>query len=66
MPPEFNSLQVLAFIAFRQPISQAEIDQLFDADKRGLDADANLKLKTSACTKENALPARKDDFFSIL
>jgi len=27
---------VLACIAFRQPISQAEIDQLFDADKRGL------------------------------
>jgi chromosome segregation and condensation protein ScpB len=30
------SLEVLACIAFRQPISQAEIDQLFDADKRGL------------------------------
>jgi chromosome segregation and condensation protein ScpB len=27
---------VLACIAFRQPISQAEIDRLFDADKRGL------------------------------
>ena len=27
---------MLACIAFRQPISQAEIDQLFDADKRGL------------------------------
>jgi chromosome segregation and condensation protein ScpB len=26
----------LACIAFRQPISQAEIDRLFDADKRGL------------------------------
>jgi chromosome segregation and condensation protein ScpB len=24
------------YIAFRQPISQAEIDRLFDADKRGL------------------------------
>ena len=30
------SLEVLACIAFRQPISQAEIDLLFDADKRGL------------------------------
>jgi chromosome segregation and condensation protein ScpB len=30
------TLEVLACIAFRQPISQAEIDQLFDADKRGL------------------------------
>jgi chromosome segregation and condensation protein ScpB len=29
-------LEVLACIAFRQPISQAEIDRLFDADKRGL------------------------------
>ena len=27
---------MLACIAFRQPISQAEIDHLFDADKRGL------------------------------
>jgi hypothetical protein len=27
---------VLACIAFKQPISQAEIDRLFDADKRGL------------------------------
>ena len=27
---------MLACIAFRQPISQAEIDRLFDADKRGL------------------------------
>ena len=26
---------MLACIAFKQPISQAEIDQLFDADKRG-------------------------------
>ena len=31
-----SALEVLAFIAFRQPISQAEIDRLFDADKRGL------------------------------
>ena len=31
-----GTLEVLACIAFRQPISQAEIDQLFDADKRGL------------------------------
>ena len=31
-----GALEVLACIAFRQPISQAEIDQLFDADKRGL------------------------------
>jgi len=30
------SLEVLACIALRQPISQAEIDLLFDADKRGL------------------------------
>jgi len=27
---------VLACIAFKQPISQAEIDRFFDADKRGL------------------------------
>jgi segregation and condensation protein B len=27
---------VLACIAFKQPISQAEIDRLFDVDKRGL------------------------------
>jgi chromosome segregation and condensation protein ScpB len=27
---------VLACIAFREPISQAEIDHLLDADKRGL------------------------------
>jgi hypothetical protein len=31
-----STLEVLACIAFRQPISQAEIDRLFDADKRGL------------------------------
>jgi chromosome segregation and condensation protein ScpB len=30
-----SALEVLARIAFRQPISQAEIDRLFDADKRG-------------------------------
>jgi chromosome segregation and condensation protein ScpB len=30
------TLEVLACIAFQQPISQAEIDRLFDADKRGL------------------------------
>ncbi len=30
------ALEVLACIAFKQPISQAEIDQLFAADKRGL------------------------------
>jgi chromosome segregation and condensation protein ScpB len=30
------TLEVLACIAFRQLISQAEIDRLFDADKRGL------------------------------
>ena len=30
------TLEVLACIAFRQPISQAEIDRLFDAAKRGL------------------------------
>ena len=31
-----SGLEVLACIAFKQPISQAEIDRLFDADKRGL------------------------------
>ena len=31
-----GALEVLACIACRQPISQAEIDQLFDADKRGI------------------------------
>src|SRR5882724_233487 len=30
------TLEVLACIAFKQPISQGEIDHLFDADKRGL------------------------------
>jgi chromosome segregation and condensation protein ScpB len=30
------TLEVLACVAFKQPISQAEIDRLFDADKRGL------------------------------
>ena len=30
------TLEVLACIAFKQPISQAEIDRLFEADKRGL------------------------------
>lgn len=30
------ALEVLACIAFKQPISQAEIDHLFDADKRHL------------------------------
>lgn len=30
------ALEVLACIAFKQPVSQAEIDQLFDADKRHL------------------------------
>jgi chromosome segregation and condensation protein ScpB len=30
------TLEVLACIAFKQPISQMEIDHLFDADKRGL------------------------------
>jgi Segregation and condensation complex subunit ScpB len=30
------TIEVLACIAFRQPISQAEIDRLFEADKRGL------------------------------
>jgi chromosome segregation and condensation protein ScpB len=33
---KLQTLEVLACIAFKQPISQAEIDQLFDADKRGL------------------------------
>ena len=31
-----SALEVLACIAYRQPISQAEIDRLFEADKRGL------------------------------
>jgi chromosome segregation and condensation protein ScpB len=31
-----TALEVLACIAFKQPISQAEIDRLFGADKRGL------------------------------
>jgi chromosome segregation and condensation protein ScpB len=31
-----SALEVLACIAAKQPISQAEIDRLFDADKRGL------------------------------
>jgi len=31
-----SALEVLACIAFKQPISQGEIDRLFDADKRGL------------------------------
>ena len=30
------TLEVLACVAFKQPMSQAEIDRLFDADKRGL------------------------------
>jgi chromosome segregation and condensation protein ScpB len=30
------TLEVLACIPFKQPISQAEIDRLFDADRRGL------------------------------
>jgi segregation and condensation protein B len=29
------TLEVLACIAFKQPISQSEIDRLFDLDKRG-------------------------------
>ena len=29
------TLEVLACVAFKQPISHAEVDQLFDADKRG-------------------------------
>jgi chromosome segregation and condensation protein ScpB len=31
-----GSLEVLACIAFKQPISQAEIDHLFDGDNAGL------------------------------
>jgi chromosome segregation and condensation protein ScpB len=31
-----GTLEVLACIAFKQPISQAEIDRIFNADKRGL------------------------------
>jgi hypothetical protein len=34
LPP--SALEVLLGIAFKQAISQAEIDRLFDADKRGL------------------------------
>jgi chromosome segregation and condensation protein ScpB len=36
------TLEVLACIAFKQPISQAEIDRLFDVDKRGLVASPSL------------------------
>ena len=40
------TLEVLACIAFRQPISQAEIARLFDADQRGF----GVKLRVSqAC-----------------
>ena len=53
---------MLACIAFKQPISQAEIDRLFDTDKRGLvvklrdlklveefaDADGRLRFATTA------------------
>jgi chromosome segregation and condensation protein ScpB len=31
-----SALEVLVCIGFRQPISEAEIDRLFDTDKRGL------------------------------
>ena len=31
-----SALEMLACMAFKQPISQTEIDRLFDADKRGL------------------------------
>jgi chromosome segregation and condensation protein ScpB len=45
-----GTLEVLACIAFRQPISQAEIDRLFDADKRGL----VVKLRDLKLVKEFA------------
>ena len=55
------TLEVLACVAFKQPISQAEIDRFFDADKRGLvvklrdlklveefaDADGRLRFATT-------------------
>ena len=44
------TLEVLACIAFRQPISEAEIDRLFDADKRGL----VVKLRDLKLVKEFA------------
>src|SRR4029077_18525587 len=34
--PTTGTLEVLACNAFKQPISQAEIDRIFNADKRGL------------------------------
>ena len=50
------TLEVLACIAFKQPISQAEIDLLFDAYKRGLVVKLrisslwrNLPVPTAAC-----------------
>ena len=39
------ALEVLACIAIKQPISQAEIDRLFDADKRGF----VVKLRSQTC-----------------
>jgi chromosome segregation and condensation protein ScpB len=51
------TLEVLACIAFKQPISQAEIDRFFDADKRGRFLSSSKRLpslesqlaKTGAC-----------------
>jgi hypothetical protein len=47
-----GALEVLACIAFRQPISQAEMDQLFDADKRGL----VVKLRISSLWRNSPAP----------
>ena len=57
------TLEVLACIAFKQPISQAEIDRLFDVDKRGLVVKLrDLKLveefpvPTAVCTSPQRKP----------
>jgi hypothetical protein len=66
------TLEVLACIAFRQSISQAEIDRLFDADKRGLvvkprdlklvegfaGVDGRLRFATRAAHRRSGLPLR--------
>jgi chromosome segregation and condensation protein ScpB len=42
------SLEVLACIAFKQTIRQAEIDHLFNADKRGLVVKLSLRFRVCA------------------
>ena len=47
-----SALEVLVCIAFKQPISQAEIDRLFDADKRALvfsSSSTNLPVPAAVC-----------------